>query len=98
MTVYKGKGEQSSSESPAINFDRSAGSLRLNMGYVDKINRMQSFNKTKTSEIRGEAIFGWQGHNLNKLGRGSQDDATNIISRLLVLSGLGVSDPEALLD
>ena len=27
-------------------------------------------------------MFGRQRHNLNKLGRGSQDDATNIISRL----------------
>ena len=36
----------------------------------------------KTSDIRGGAIFGHQGHNLNKLGRGSQDDAANIISRL----------------
>ena len=40
MTVYKGIEEQSSSESPAMNFDRSAVSLRLNMGYIDKINRM----------------------------------------------------------
>ena len=36
----------------------------------------------KTCDIRGGAIFGRQRHNLNKLGRGSQDDATNIISRL----------------
>ena len=69
MTVYKGIGEQSSSQSPAtcLNFDILAVSLRLNMGYVDKINRMYNFNK---------------GNNLNKLGRGSQDDAMNIISRL----------------
>ena len=40
MTVYKGIREQSSSQSPAMSFDRSAVSLRLNMGYVDKINRM----------------------------------------------------------
>ena len=68
MTVYKGIGEHTSSQSPAMNYDKSSISLRLNMGYVD---------------IRGGAIFGRQGHNLNKLGRGSQDDATNIISRLL---------------
>ena len=40
MIVYKGIGKHSSSQSPAMNFDRSAVSLRLNMGYVDKINRM----------------------------------------------------------
>ena len=36
----------------------------------------------KTCDIRSGAIFGRQRHNFNKLGRGSQDDATNIISRL----------------
>ena len=36
MTIYKGIGKQS----PAINFDRSAVSLRLYMGYVHKTNRM----------------------------------------------------------
>ena len=40
MTVYKGIGEHSSSQSPAMSFDRSEVSLRLNMGYVDIINRM----------------------------------------------------------
>ena len=42
MTVHMGIGKHSSSQSPAMNFDRSAISLRLkiNMGYVDKINRM----------------------------------------------------------
>ena len=40
MTVYKGIGKPSSSQSQTINFDRSALSLRLNMGYVDKINRI----------------------------------------------------------
>ena len=40
MTVYKGKGKHSSSQSPAMNFDRSAVSLRLYMDYVDKINTM----------------------------------------------------------
>ena len=40
MTVYKGIGKHSSSQSPAMNFDGSAVSLRVNMGYVDKINRM----------------------------------------------------------
>ena len=44
MTVYKGIGKYSSSQSPAMNFDRSAVSIRLNMGYVDKINRMQNIN------------------------------------------------------
>ena len=36
---------------------------------------------SKTSDIRGRVIFGCQGYNLNKVGRGSQDNATNIISR-----------------
>ena len=40
MTVFKDIGEHSFSQSPAMNYDRSAVSLRLNMGYVDKINRM----------------------------------------------------------
>ena len=34
--------------------------------------------------------FGPQGHNLNKFGRGSQDDTTYIISRLLRPSGFYV--------
>ena len=37
---------------------------------------------SKTCEICGEVIFCPQGHNLNKLGRGSLDDATYKISRL----------------
>ena len=45
MTVYKGIGRHSSSQSPVMNFDRSAVSLRRNMGYVDKINRMYNLNK-----------------------------------------------------
>ena len=40
MTVYKSIGKHSSSQSPAMNFDRSEVSLRLYIGYVDKINRM----------------------------------------------------------
>ena len=79
MTVYKGIGEHSSSRSPAMNFDRLAVSLRLNMGYVDNNNRMTSTNKT--CDIRGGARFGRQRRILNKLGRGSQDNAINIISR-----------------
>ena len=83
MTVYKGIGKHSSSQSRAMNFDRSAASLRLNMGYVDKITGCRA-SANKTCDIRGGGgvIFGRQRHNLNKLGRGSQDDATNIISRL----------------
>ena len=37
ITVYKGIGKHSSSQSPAMNFDRSAVSLRLYMGYVDNL-------------------------------------------------------------
>ena len=40
ITVYKGIGKHSSSQGPAMNFDRSAVLLRLDMGYVDKFNRM----------------------------------------------------------
>ena len=40
MTVYKGKGEHTDYQSPAMNLDRSAVSIRLNMGYVDKNYRM----------------------------------------------------------
>ena len=43
----------------------------------------------KTCDNCSEAIFGRQRHNLNKLGRGSQDDATNINIKAL---GLVVSD------
>ena len=39
MTVYKKYiGKHSSTQSPAIHFDRSAVSLRFYMGYVDKTN------------------------------------------------------------
>ena len=38
MTVYKGIAPLK--VQLAINFDRTAVSLRLNMGYFDKINRM----------------------------------------------------------
>ena len=37
MTVCKGIGKHSSTQSPAINFDRLAFSLRLYMGYVAKL-------------------------------------------------------------
>ena len=40
MTAYKGIEKQSSSQSPIMNFDRSTVSLKLNMGYDAKINRM----------------------------------------------------------
>ena len=72
MTVNKGKGKHSSSQSPAMNFDRSVISLRLNMGYVD----------VQPQQIKHVTSAVGQRHNLNKLGRCSQDDATNIISRL----------------
>ena len=34
MTVYKGIGKHNFSQSSAVNFDRSAASLRLYMSYV----------------------------------------------------------------
>ena len=40
MTVYKDIGKHSSLQSQAMNFDRSAVSIRLNVDYVNKINRM----------------------------------------------------------
>ena len=40
ITVYKGLGEHSSSQSPTMNFYRSAVLLSVNVGYADKINRM----------------------------------------------------------
>ena len=46
---------------------------------------------SKTCDIRSGAIDGPQRHNLNKLGNGSRDDATNIISKLY-FEGLVVSD------
>ena len=38
--LYKGIGEHSSFQSPAVNFDSSVASLRINMGYDDKFNRI----------------------------------------------------------
>ena len=61
-----------------MNFDRSAVSLRLNMDYVDKNNGVEP---QQTCYIRGGANFGRQGYDLNKHGRISQDNATNIIPR-----------------
>ena len=81
MTVYKGIGKHSSFSSPAINFERSKASIRLNMGYVDNINKMYNLN-TYACDIRDGAFFGRQRHNLNKFSRGSQDDDANIISKL----------------
>ena len=40
MKVYKGIWKHSFSRSPAMNFDRSAVSFRLNIGNDDKTNRM----------------------------------------------------------
>ena len=61
-----------------MNFDRSAVSLRLHMGYVDKINRMyiepQQIKHVKSAAGPFLAARGIIGSNL--------DDATNIISRL----------------
>ena len=45
----------------------------------------------KMSDIGGGAIFGRHGHNLNKLGRGSQDECYKHNIKAL---GLVVSDPE----
>ena len=92
MTVYKGIGKHCSPQSPAMNFDRSAVSLRC---YREKFPLIMLIKLTgcKTStilymslsttyDLRGGVTFGPQGHNSNKLGRGSLDDATYIISWL----------------
>ena len=55
------------SQSPAMNFDRLAFSLRLNMCYAGKNNRMTSTNKT--CDIGGGATFVHQRHNSNILGK-----------------------------
>ena len=57
MTVYKVIRDQSSSQSQTMSFDRSVVSLRPNMGYVDKINRIKQVTTNKTSDIWGGAIF-----------------------------------------
>ena len=61
-----------------MNFDRSAVSLKLNWVMLTKLTGCRT-STNKTCDIQGRAIFGRKRHNLNKLGRGSQDDATNII-------------------
>ena len=77
INVYKGIGEQSSSQSPAMNFD-------LTWVILTKLTGCR-MSTNKTSDIQGGAKFGRQGHNLNKLGRGTQDGATNIIPRLPII-------------
>ena len=47
----------------------------------------------KTCDIHDGAILGRQIHNLNKVGRCSQDDATNIISRLYAKASYQGSRP-----
>ena len=51
MTVYKGLGKHSYSQSPAMNFDRSAVSLRLCMDYVDKLTGTSTFLYISLSEM-----------------------------------------------
>ena len=80
-----------------MNFDRSAVSLRL---YTEKFPLIMQQNLqavepqfflymslSKTCDLQGRAIFGPQGHNLNKLEKGSLDDATyiHVILRLYAL-------------
>ena len=61
---------------------------KVSVNFVDKINMIERtptflyISLSKTCVIWGGAIFGHQGHNLNKFCRGSLDDATYIISRL----------------
>ena len=74
-----------------MNFDRSAVSLRINMGYVDKTNRMYRtstllyISSSKTCDFRGMAIFDPRRHNLNNLGRGSLYYKHNIPRRVAQL-------------
>ena len=58
-----------------MNFDRSADSLRLNMGYADKIFQDVQPQQIKyVTSVAGH--FCWWRNNFEKLGRGSQGDAT----------------------
>ena len=93
MTVNKGIGKHSSiPPKSSYDFDSSAVSLRLYMENFPLIKLIKLtgcgtstflyMSLSKTCDLWGEAILGPQGHYLNKLGRGSQDDATYIISRL----------------
>ena len=71
VTVYKGIRKHSATQSPAMNFDRSAVSLRLYMGYVGvMLTKLTGCRNSisKTCDIRSVAILGPQKHNLNKLG------------------------------
>ena len=71
-----------SSQSPAMILDRSVVSLRLTWVTLTILTGCRN-STNKTCDIRGGPIFGRQRHNLNKFCRGLQDDATNIISRLV---------------
>ena len=59
MTVYKGIGGHSSSQSTAMNFDRLAVSLRLNMSYVDEIWMQWLSGRVLDSTLRG---LGFESH------------------------------------
>ena len=89
MTVYKGIGKHSSSQSPAMNLNRSAVSLRLLTQVILTKLKGRRTSTNNTCDIRGGAIFGQQRHNLNKPGRGSQ--GTNYKHNIKAL-GLLVSE------
>ena len=65
---------------PCMNFDRSVVSLTLNMVTWVMLTKLTGCRTStnQTCEIQAKAIFSHQaeGYNFNKLGRGSQDDAT----------------------
>ena len=88
MTVYKGIGKHSSSQRPPMNFDR-LGEFGSNLALIMltkltgcRISTFLYISLSKHVTSRGWAIFGPHGHNLNKLGRVSLEDATNIIKKL----------------
>ena len=61
----------SSSQSPAMNIDRSAVSIRLYMEkfpliILTKLTGFFYISLCKTCDLRGEDIFGPQGHDLQK--------------------------------
>ena len=71
MIVYKGIGKYSSSQTPAMNFDRSAVSLGLHMEKFSLI----MLKKLTGCRPSGCGHFWPHGHTVNELGRGPLVDA-----------------------
>ena len=87
ITAYKGIGKHSSHSSPAMNFDRSAVSLRLNMEkfpfiMLTKLTGPRTSTFLYMSQVKCVTSMAWPFLATSKLWRGSLDDATQTISRL----------------